>query len=128
MRSKMSTATLAERAPAAVRETSRTATFFGDYRRRSAAFGQAMTWLCGGALAFNLLLVIGIMALLAYHGLGYFWQRDLAELTLKDGRKVLGEVWEIEKAPGIDRLRMKIGNRDVGGLDFAWIDAKDVSR
>lgn len=129
MRSKMSTAaTMAERAPAAVRETSRAATLFGGSRRHSEAFGQAMTWLCGGALAFNLLLVISILALLAYHGLGYFWQRDLMELTLKDGRKVLGEVWEIEKAPGIDRIRMKIGNRDVGGLDFAWIDAKDVTR
>lgn len=135
--SKMSTATMAERAPAAVREASRTATFFGDYRRRSEAFGQAMTWLCGGALAFNLLLVIGIMALLMYHGLGYFWQRDLMEITLKDGRKVLGEVWEIEQAPAvkgakaeaaIDRIRMKIGNRDVSGLDFVWIDAKDVAR
>jgi phosphate transport system permease protein len=101
---------------------------FSGHRRRSEAFGQAMTWLCGGALAFNLLLVIGILALLAYHGLGYFWQRDLIELTLKDGRKVLGEIWEVEQAPGIDRIRLKIGNRDVGGLDFTWIDAKDVAR
>jgi phosphate transport system permease protein len=132
------TSALADHAPArtAVRESARAVGFFGvfgDYRRRSEAFGQAMTWLCGGALALNLLLVLGILALLLYHGLGYFWQRDLMELTLKDGRKVLGEVWEIEQAAAeqggktIDRLRLKIGNRDVGGLDFAWIDAKDVA-
>jgi phosphate transport system permease protein len=30
-------------------------------------------------------------------------------------------------AAAIDRLRIKIGNRDVGGLDFAWIDAKDIA-
>ncbi len=130
--------TLADHAPAqvAVRESGRAVGFFGDYRRRSDAFGQAMTWLCGGALALNLLLVIGIMALLIYYGLGYFWQRDLMELTLKDGRKVLGEVWEVEQvaaqtgaraSAALDRLRLKIGNRDVGGLDFAWIDAKDVA-
>jgi phosphate transport system permease protein len=104
-------------------------------RRRSEIIGQSLTWLCGGALAFNLLLVIGILALLAWNGLGFFWQKDLLELTLKDGRKVLGEVWDTEKAETaaltggapIDRLRLKIGNRDVEGLDFAWIDRKDVA-
>ncbi|MFY9822551.1 MAG: phosphate ABC transporter permease PstA [Thermoanaerobaculia bacterium] len=101
--------------------------------------GKALTWLCGGALAFNLLLVAGILTLLAWNGMSYFWQRDLVEMDLKDGRKVLGEIWEIEKAAkvkatanqaaeaAVDRIRMKIGNRDVGGLDFVWLDAKDVA-
>jgi phosphate transport system permease protein len=112
----------------------RAASLFADRRRRSAAMGQAFTWLCGGALAFNLLLVIAIMALMAVNGLAYFWQRDLVQLDLKDGRKLLGEVWEVEKTPAApgqpaeDRMRIKVGNRDVGGLDFAWIDAKDVAR
>jgi phosphate transport system permease protein len=71
--------------------------------------------------------------------MSYFWQRDLVEMDLKDGRKILGEIWEIEKAAkvkatgsqgaeaAIDRIRMKIGNRDVSGLDFVWLDAKDVA-
>jgi phosphate transport system permease protein len=113
------------------------ATFFQDYRRRSGAIGQALTWLCGGALALNLLLVIAIMALLAYNGLSYFWQKDLIELDLKDGRHILGEVWSQEQsaaetgtraAAAVDRVRLKIGNRDVNGLDFVWIDAKDIAR
>ncbi|HWN44249.1 MAG TPA: phosphate ABC transporter permease PstA [Thermoanaerobaculia bacterium] len=100
---------------------------------RSELFGQAMTWLCGGALAFNLLLVIGIMGLLAWHGLSYFWQKDLVQLTLKDGTRFLGEIWEVEQVaeapgePAIDRFRIKTANRDVGGLDFAWIKAVDVA-
>ncbi|HEX5718582.1 MAG TPA: phosphate ABC transporter permease PstA [Thermoanaerobaculia bacterium] len=102
-------------------------------RSRSELFGQAMTWLCGGALAFNLLLVIGIMGLLAWHGLGYFWQKELVQLTLKDGTSLLGEVWEVEQVaeapgePAIDRFRIKTANRDVGGLDFAWIKEIDVA-
>jgi len=130
-----------DRAPAVepragVRREARAAGFFGDYRRRSAAIGQALTWLCGGALALNLLLVIAIMTLLAYNGLSYFWQKDLIELTLKDGRKILGEVWNEEQsaavtgareAAAIDRIRLKTGNRDVSGLDFVWIDAKDIA-
>ena len=123
---------------AASRRQARAATsFFRDYRRRSGAVGQALTWLCGGALALNLLLVILIMGLLAYNGLSYFWQKDLVELTLKDGRKILGELWSEQKsdaetgtreAAAIDRIRLKIGNRDVSGLDFVWIDAKDIAR
>jgi phosphate transport system permease protein len=107
---------------------------FGNQRRRSRALGQAFTWLCGGALAFNLLLVVAIMVLMAVNGLAYFWQKDLVLLGLKDGRRLLGEVWEVEKVPAapgqpaLDRMRIKVGNRDVGGLDFAWIDEKDVAR
>ena len=33
-----------------------------------------MTALCGGALAFNLLLVVGLLAVLGANGMGYFWQ------------------------------------------------------
>ncbi|HYH47007.1 MAG TPA: hypothetical protein VEG34_15095, partial [Thermoanaerobaculia bacterium] len=106
-----------------------------DHRRRSGRIGQALTWLCGGALAFNLLLVIAILGLLAYNGMGYFWQRDLLELTLTDGRKLLGEVWEHEQVTAVaatevvarDRYRMKTGNRDVDGLDFVWIDASEIA-
>jgi phosphate transport system permease protein len=102
-------------------------------RRRASLLGQALTWLCGGALAFNLLLVVGILTLLLVNGMGYFWQKDLVLLTQKDGKKILGEVWEVEKTKATadesahDRFRLKIGNRDVSGLDFAWIDEKDVA-
>ncbi|HEX6904763.1 MAG TPA: phosphate ABC transporter permease PstA [Thermoanaerobaculia bacterium] len=134
--SQSSQVAVADRAVPEPRAGSRPAAIFGGRRRRSGALGQALTWLCGGALAFNLLLVIAILLLLAWNGLSYFWQKDLVLLDLKDGRKVLGEVWEVEQAPAaaaqpgsaaIDRIRVKIGNRDVEGLDFAWIDRKDVA-
>ncbi|HEV7509742.1 MAG TPA: phosphate ABC transporter permease PstA [Thermoanaerobaculia bacterium] len=117
----------------------RATSLFGRSRGRTETVGKALTWLCGGALAFNLLLVAAILTLLTWNGMSYFWQRDLVEMDLKDGRKILGEVWEIEKAAkvkatasqgaeaAIDRIRMKIGNRDVGGLDFVWLDSKDVA-
>jgi phosphate transport system permease protein len=113
----------------------RAAGLYGNKWRRAELTGQAFTWLCGGALAFNVLLVIAILILLAWNGLGYFWQKDLVQLRLKDGRTILGEVWGTEKDPApaqtggtpIDRLRLKIGNRDLQGLDFAWIDRKDIA-
>src|SRR5258706_12293932 len=116
-----------------------TTPFLGRSRGRTETLGKALAWLCGGALAFNLLLVVAILTLLAWNGMSYFWQRDLVEMDLKDGRKVLGEIWEIEKAAkvtatasqgaeaAIDRIRMKIGNPESSGLDFVWLDAKDIA-
>jgi phosphate transport system permease protein len=88
-----------------------------------------MVWLCGAALALNLLLTSGILLLLASSGLGYFWQRELVHLALKDGRKLLGEVHNREPIPeglGATRIRLKVGNRDVTGLDFIWINESEV--
>jgi phosphate transport system permease protein len=107
--------------------------------RRSAIIGQSFTWLCGGALAFNLLLVIAILLLLAYNGLGYFWQKELIQINLKDGSKILGEIWEVEQVAAtaatgtesaeaaIDRFRIKGGNRDLAGQDFLWVDEADIA-
>jgi phosphate transport system permease protein len=111
----------------------RDASLFGGDRGWSDFLGQSLTWLCGGALAFNILLVLSILSLLAWKGLGYFWQEDLVEFTFEDGNKVLGEVWEEEarpatpETPAVDRLRVKIGNRDLAGLDFAWIDRANIA-
>jgi len=104
-------------------------------RRRTDALGQAFTWLCGGALAFNLLLALGLLLLIAVYGLGFFWQLPLVMLTLRDGTQLLGEVHEREPIPGSpenpqpgERIRMKVGNRDLYGLDFRWVDEGDIAR
>jgi phosphate transport system permease protein len=103
-------------------------------RSRTDLLGRSFTWLCGGALALNLLLAIGLLLLIAIYGLGYFWQKPLLLLALKDGTQVLGEVHEREPIPGSaddptpgDRLRLKVGNRDLYGLDFRWVDERDIA-
>ena len=103
-------------------------------RRRTDVLGQTFTWLCGGALAFNLLLALGLLLLIATYGLGFFWQLPLVMFTLRDGTQVLGEVHEREPIPPSpedpnpgDRIRLKVGNRDLYGLDFRWIDERDIA-
>ncbi len=104
------------------------------HRRRTDLLGQSFTWLCGGALAFNLLLALGLLLLIAVYGLSFFWQKKLVLLTLKDGPPVLGEIHEREAippsaehpAPG-ERIRLKVGNRDLYGLDFRWVDERDIA-
>lgn len=102
---------------------------------RTEAFGRSMTWLCGGALALNLLLVIGLLGLLLVNGGAYFWQRDLVRVTLDDGRQLLGEVHEREAARGSGitdpteiptRVQLKVGNRDLTGFDFLWVEDASI--
>jgi phosphate transport system permease protein len=97
--------------------------------------GTSLTYLCGGALALNLLLIVGLLALLAWHGLGYFWQDRVVELTLDDGSRVAGEIQAEESvaltsAAGVSRdesrIQLKTGNRDFFGIDFRWVDASRV--
>jgi phosphate transport system permease protein len=95
--------------------------------------GRAMTWLTGGTLALNLLLVAGLLAVLIWNGVGVFWPRPIVLLTLSDGSKVLGEIHDREDIPSEDakavvatRLKLKVGNRDLGGAEFVWIDEAGI--
>jgi phosphate transport system permease protein len=96
---------------------------------RRELLGVSLTALCGGALALNLLLILGLLALIGYQGGRFFWQKDLLEVTLDDGRKLLGELHSTEVAPPAEpggaarpRIQMRLGNRDLTGGDFLWID------
>jgi len=103
-------------------------------RRRTDLLGRSFTSMCGGALAFNLLLALGLLILIAVNGLSFFWQRKVVLLKLKDGTAVLGEVVEREEIPPTSerptpghRIRIKVGNRDLYGLDFRWVDESDIA-
>jgi phosphate transport system permease protein len=102
--------------------------------RSADRMGQFFTWLCGGALAVNLLLVIGLLGLIGVYGLAYFWQPAVAELTLRDGSHLIGEIRGVEDVPseeaawpGERRMRLKIGNRDLYGLDFRWVRDSEIA-
>ena len=91
-----------------------------------------MIWLAGSGLAVSLLLIFGLLALVAVRGLGFFWPRALVEIETKDGQRVLAEILSSEPVPdakdGAHRIRVKIANRDLNGLDFRWIDESAIGR
>jgi phosphate transport system permease protein len=109
---------------------------FGAVRKvRTDRLGQAFTWLCGGALAINLLLTLALIALVGVNGLAYFWPKEVVLFTLADGAKLLGEVHDREEIPFAEgdpdgpgyRLRLKVGNRDLSGADFIWVDESAIA-
>lgn len=91
--------------------------------------GEPQVWGTAAALTITLLMVATLLGVVMVNGLGFFWPSDTALITLKDGTKLLGEITAREKASAANeaRMQLKVGNRDLYGQDFRWIDSKDVS-
>jgi len=103
--------------------------------KKVTASGDLFVWASGAGLAVSLLMITGLVLLIAINGLGFFWTKGIIELTLDDQTKVIGEFIESEKIPnsvtkdlpyGQKRIRVKVGNRDLYGADFQWIDNKNI--
>ncbi|NOS80263.1 MAG: phosphate ABC transporter permease PstA [Nitrospira sp.] len=99
------------------------------------ASGNVFIWGCAAGVSISLLMVFGLLLLIMINGLGYFWISDIVELTLKDQQRVIGQLAGREIIPrsitpdrpeGKGRLRVKIGNRDIYGLDFKWINDDQI--
>lgn len=93
------------------------------------ASGDLFVWGSGAGLAISLLMVTGLLVLIMVNGLGYFWPANLIELTLADGTHLLGQLAgreAISDSGPHNRVRLKIGNRDLYGLDFKWINEDKI--
>lgn len=103
--------------------------------------GAPWVWLTAAAVAINVIMVAGLIILIAARGLGHFWPADILEADFLQGNGkhvvIAGELVESEQVSTeqlrdagmtigsnqefITRDLMKIGNRDVTGLDFTWV-------
>lgn len=99
------------------------------------ATGNVFIWGCAAGVSLSLLMVFGLLLLIMINGLGYFWISDIVDLTLKDGQHVMGQLAGREVIPrtitpdrpeGKSRVRVKIGNRDLSGLDFKWVNDDQI--
>ena len=100
------------------------------------ASGNVFIWGCAAGVSVSLLMVFGLLLLIMINGLAYFWTSDIVELTLKDNQHVIGQLAGREVIPrsvtpdrpeGKGRLRVKIGNRDIYGLDFKWVNDDQIA-
>ena len=97
--------------------------------------GDPAIWLAGTGLGVSMLMIGGMVALILWNGLGFFWPKNIVQLTLEDNSVVMGEVVAREAipAPGTPehlkrhRIQLKLGNRDLTGADFRWINESDIA-
>jgi phosphate transport system permease protein len=107
--------------------------------------GDPYIWFTGGAVGISLIMLGGLLFLVMYNGLGFFWPAETALITLNDGSLTMGRMMGREAIPSqitgkADagrssdgktakyRRRYKLGNRDILGLDFRWIDEAAIAK
>ncbi|MBO1894921.1 phosphate ABC transporter permease PstA [Shewanella sp. BF02_Schw] len=109
--------------------------------------GSPWIWMTGGAVSISLIAVLGLLLLIAWRGLSYFWPADVYEWQLEDNNGVkstlIGEIYDREEVPTerlisaghkfakhpgefVTRYLVKTGNREFVGLDFRWILGTDI--
>jgi phosphate transport system permease protein len=101
------------------------------------AQGEHLIWLTGSALALCLLMIAGLLAVVLYNGASYFWPHSLTQADVKGDGKILGVLIRTEdfrKFTGTDhtpveltRSQFKVGNRDLAGVDFRWMEHQDLT-
>jgi phosphate transport system permease protein len=86
-------------------------------------------------LILSLAMVVLIMTIILIKGLGFFWPTDLIHIKLNDGQSYLGEKWAEKDKYTLDEtgnrivyqeIQLKIGNRDLYGLDFKWFKEENI--
>lgn len=91
--------------------------------------GNPYIWLTAGTLTICLLMICGLIVLIMANGFSIFWPRRIVQFTLQDGTVALGEIAKRESIPhqkNAYRTKLKVGNRDVYGMDFRWVDNTDI--
>ncbi len=63
----------------------------------SAARGEPLIWISGGALAVSLAMIGGLLVLVAYHAVRTFWSVPVIRVELRDGTIVMGEVTRYDR-------------------------------
>jgi phosphate transport system permease protein len=99
--------------------------------------GGPLIWLTGAALAACLLMILGLILIVTPRALAALWPDRLVEISLADGKKYVVAILEREPIPPAQgaavsagtRVQVRLGNRDLYGLDFRWIpESQIVSR
>ncbi|MDV7105334.1 phosphate ABC transporter permease PstA [Vibrio sp. TH_r3] len=99
--------------------------------------GKPWIWLTGGAVSISLISVFGLLLLIGWQGLTYFWPMPLSVWTNENGDKIVGQVYQRTSVPisrlqseqqqlpqeilddgSVQRLSIKIANRELYPLDF----------
>ncbi|MGR5456232.1 phosphate ABC transporter permease PstA, partial [Vibrio alfacsensis] len=93
--------------------------------------GAPWVWLTGGAVSISLISVLGLLLLIGWKGLTYFWPAPLYQWQDDNGKALIGQIYskswvpthnipdadkllptEVLAAGKVERLSIKVANRD----------------
>ncbi len=58
--------------------------------------GAPWIWLTGGAVSVSLIAVLGLLLVIGWRGLTYFWPAPLLQWQTPDGKTVVGQLYARE--------------------------------
>ncbi|MBM7454849.1 phosphate transport system permease protein [Oceanisphaera litoralis] len=109
--------------------------------------GAPWIWMTGGAVSLSLVAVLGLLLLIGWRGLTFFWPHSIYEWDISstegDRYTVIGEIHDREAVPlaqlrgsglalegvtsdTLTRYLVKTGNREFVQLDFRWLLETDI--
>ena len=97
--------------------------------------GELFVWMTASGVAVSLLMVGAMLALIMVNGLGQFWPATLHQIVLKTQETLIGQLVGQEVIPnsvtldrpdGLNRFRYRVGNRDVFGSEYRWVNGDDI--
>lgn len=103
--------------------------------------GEHWVWFSASTVSISVVLVIGLLLMISYRGLIHFWPHEVYQYQVKadNGKieQIVGELHDVKikefkdssTKNGIRKVPqflMKIGNRDIYGLDFRWVNTDQI--
>lgn len=104
--------------------------------------GESFVWFTSMGLALGLIMVVFLISLIIANGIKVFWPDQTAVIKLKDSSKdlinnspyIAGNILKRQERLGtrgsVDpqhEVQLFIGNKDIYGLGFKFIDEKDIA-
>ena len=103
--------------------------------------GTPWIWMTGGAVSLSLIAVVGLLLLIGWRGLVYFWPHTIYQWEIDNNGQtelLVGELHDSELVPTarlratglklegeerevLERYLVKTGNREFVPLDFRWV-------
>ncbi len=87
-------------------------------------------WVTALATVLVLGMLAALLAIVAANALAWFWPVPVERVELADGTVYVGQPVERRRNPvtGGERLKFKIGARDLDGRDFVWVEEGEIRR
>ncbi|GMQ45583.1 phosphate ABC transporter permease PstA [Vibrio sp. 10N] len=107
--------------------------------------GSPWVWLTGGAVSISLISVLGLLLLIGWRGLTYFWPAPLYQWQDDQGGALIGQIYsktwvptynipnaqsllptDILEQGKVERYSIKVANRDLYGIDFVSLLSSEL--
>lgn len=115
---------------------------FGTEMQRYRPIGEGWVWFTSLGLAVGLTMIVGLLSLIVYRGLGVFWPQPIVQVELREGSAasiggattLAGRLVKVQDkvTPGTGRgeagreWQLFVGNKDVYGFMFRYLDEADI--